>query len=756
MHRSFEKLENRQLFAGGAFYQPLVIDGTEQHDMIVVEQDGAFVNVTINGKPDKYRWQSVAVPGGSTPNSPPTWLPGISKIVLSGKGGDDVLDASKSPVKMEIYGGAGRDTITGSAKDDMILGPDKRPTNGSMASPSETYLDVIDGMGGNDLIHAAERGGSTLNGGAGNDTIWGSIYNDVIDAGIGNDNVNPGKGHDRVTLGPDVSANLLALDNDSVDAREGNDTVHGGLGNDMIIAGVGHDELWGGTGNDTFACDAGNDTIRGEGGNDKIYAGEGNDVAYGGDGHDTLQGHAGNDSLFGGKGNDIVQGGVGTDYMTGDADFDEVSYVDHFQPVTVALNSSANNGQPAENDFVGQSFEVLRGGGGNDTLTGNAGVNVIFGETGDDLIRAGAGHDVVDGGYGKDRVWGQDDNDKIDGSYGDDELFAGKGEDTVVGGAGQDRIVTVGGNKDSVEGNGGNDVFVVGNEDTVKDYKDTNVEKDALHKIGSFANGASLEVDGQNLADPSLSGFAAHYDKRFNNVPLFHQGGPNGNDIVQGSIGDCYFVAGLSAMARSPRGQEIIKRNIVDLGDGSYMVKFFDDATPKWYRVDNQLPIKDKTFDEIAFAKTRGGDNAAMWVPIMEKAWACHRTGEARYEEIVGDNDWADPGMPYEAYGAFGLWHDTDEVIFNDLDDYMQKMRNFLVTGGAVTASTDPPWLGCDITAFHVYTVENVSADLKWVTIRNPWATDDAAFATGPNDGRIVVSAEQFDDDFFFVSYSNL
>src|SRR5688572_22878423 len=208
MHRSFEKLENRQLFAGGAFYQPLVIDGTEQHDMIVVEQDGSFLNVTHNGKTTKHRWQSAQVPGGSTPNSPPVWLPGISKIVLSGKGGDDVLDASKSPVKMEIYGGAGRDTITGSAKDDMIVGPDKRPANGSTASASEEFLDVINGMAGNDLIHAAERRGSTLSGGTGNDTIWGSIYNDVIDAGLGNDNVQAGKGNDKVTLGPDSSANV--------------------------------------------------------------------------------------------------------------------------------------------------------------------------------------------------------------------------------------------------------------------------------------------------------------------------------------------------------------------------------------------------------------------------------------------------------------------------------------------------------------------------------------------------------------------
>jgi hypothetical protein len=401
------------------------------------------------------------------------------------------------------------------------------------------------------------------------------------------------------------------------------------------------------------------------------------------------------------------------------------------------------------------TFEALRGGSGNDTLTGSAAANLIFGESGDDQIRAGAGNDTVDAGIGNDRVWGQDGNDSINGYTGDDELFAGKGADSLNGHLGDDRLVALGGGKDSVEGGVGHDVFVVDTSDTVKDYRNNAAEKDALHKIGGFNNLVSIELDGQDLSDPSLTGFSAHYGKRFNNIPLFHKGGPDDDDVIQGKIGDCYFMAGLAAIENSGKDR-ILTHNIVDLGDGTYMVKFMDDATPKWYRVDNQLPIKNGTNDQVMFAQLRGGDMAAMWVPIYEKAFALHRTGVGKYEEIVGDNDWTDPGMPYESFDAFGLWHDTDEVIWNSKEYTMKRMRDFLTTGGAVTASTDPPWLGCDITPFHVYTVEKVSSDLKWVTIRNPWGTDDKKFASGPNDGRITISAQQFDDDFFFVSYSNV
>jgi Ca2+-binding RTX toxin-like protein len=746
----FEQLESRQLMSAG-IYEPLVINGTDTADSIVLDTDGNFVKVTNNGVTTTHRWKAQYMPG-STPTSG-TWLPGISKIVINGKGGDDTLNAANGPVKVEIYGGSGRDTITGSKFDDMLVGPEQRPANGSTVSTSENFSDLITGGAGNDLIHSAMRGGSSLAGDAGNDTIWGSEYADQINAGTGDDNVQALKGNDNVRLGPDQAPTYLTPDNDKTDTAEGSDTVYGGYGNDMIIAGTHSDSLVGGTGNDTFACDSGNDTIYAGDGNDKIYAGEGNDKAFAGYGNDTLVGLAGNDTLLGDAGDDSVEGGLGNDSLFGGDGFDEVSYFAYGQPVTVSLSGNSGNGAPGENDFVAATFEAIRGGSKNDILTGNASNNAIFGDLGDDIIRTGAGNDTVDAGFGDDRVWGEDGNDKLDGTWGKDELFGGRGNDTLVGGYDDDRLISLGGGVDEVEGKTGRDLFVAGNEDNVKDYKPA--EKDTLHKISYFSNFVSTELDGQNLPDPSLSGMNAHYDKRFNNIPLFHKPGPQTEDVIQGSIGDCYFVSGLAAIAHSPK-DGIIERNIVDLGDGSYMVKFFDDATPKWFRVDNQLPIKNKTFDEVAFAKTRSGADASMWVPIYEKAFAIHRTGVAKYEEIVGDNDWTDPGMPYETYGAFGLWHDTDEVIFNDLETYMQKMRNFLQAGGAVTASTDPPWLGCDITPFHVYTVLNVSADLKHVTIRNPWARDDTAFASGPNDGVITISAEQFDDDFFFVSYSNL
>lgn len=141
---------------------------------------------------------------------------------------------------------------------------------------------------------------------------------------------------------------------------------------------------------------------------------------------------------------------------------------------------------------------------------------------------------------------------------------------------------------------------------------------------------------------------------------------------------------------------------------------------------------------------------------MVAKAYAFHRTGDAAYEEIEGDDDLLTPGTVYEAFDAFKLGHDTDEVIFNSNEYLAKRMRAVLQAGGAVVASTDPAFLGCDLVPLHAYTVEKVSSDFKYITIRNPWGRDDDNFKDANNDGSVTIHRDQFGDDFFFVAYSLL
>ena len=75
----------------------------------------------------------------------------------------------------------------------------------------------------------------------------------------------------------------------------------------------------------------------------------------------------------------------------------------------------------------------MKGGKGNDTISGNNGPDFVLGGAGNDAIRGGAGDDTLKGQGGKDN---------IRGAGGADDIFGGKGKDFCDGGGGSDLIKT--------------------------------------------------------------------------------------------------------------------------------------------------------------------------------------------------------------------------------------------------------------------------------------------------------------------------
>ena len=66
---------------------------------------------------------------------------------------------------------------------------------------------------------------------------------------------------------------------------------------------------------------------------------------------------------------------------------------------------------------------------------------------------------------------------------------------------------------------------------------------------GSASQTPSRELNGQNLLDPATKGGVPY--SNFSDRPLFGSGGPSKDDIEQGNLADCYFLAGLSAVAKT-------------------------------------------------------------------------------------------------------------------------------------------------------------------------------------------------------------
>ena len=220
---------------------------------------------------------------------------------------------------------------------------------------------------------------------------------------------------------------------------------------------AGDDQITGSSGRDVVSGLAGNDLIRGLGGDDRLSGGAGADRLEGGLGNDRLQGDAGNDILDGGLGNDTLNGGAGSDLLIAGRGADVAiggAGIDTLRLATTA-DVTVDLALTSVQRFAGGSVTVtgvenLRGGGGDDRLSGTAGANVLEGGAGDDILAGRAGRDQLDGGLGDDR---------LDGGAGADVLRGGAGADAFVfrAGSGADRIVDFRIGTDSIVFEGGAD-----------------------------------------------------------------------------------------------------------------------------------------------------------------------------------------------------------------------------------------------------------------------------------------------------------
>jgi hypothetical protein len=450
---------------------------------------------------------------------------------------------------------------------------------------------------------------------------------------------------------------------------------------------VGTVEFQGGIGHDRFVNYVANLPVRafGGAGNDYLEGYNGNDVLYGGDGHDTLVGYGGNDEIAGGNGNDIIRGMAGNDRMWGEAGDDHID-----------------------------------GGAGDDIAWGGDDADILLGGDGNDQLIGGYGNDRLNGQAGIDKLWGESGNDvliSIDAAFGE-YVDSGSGADIMW-------IDRVGSSRDNVYGATSSDI---------------------VQGVASFANGADRTLNGDNLADPTDAGQKA----RFNNVvstgntqgsnPLFGSSGPRMEDIRQGNIGDCYFLAGMGAIARD--NSHAIRQNVVDFDDGTYGVRLGN----SYYRVDNELSIwnaqNGASANNLRYAKL--GSQNSMWVAVVEKAFAHYRKGTNSYASING-------GYLHEANAAFRSTSIGSKSMrsFSTATAMANDIASKLAGGQALTIgfTGSAPVGGARIVTGHAYTVASVTRNslgqVISITLRNPWGTDGGGNNDGANDGFVTLTPQQ-------------
>ena len=156
---------------------------------------------------------------------------------------------------------------------------------------------------------------------------------------------------------------------------------------------------------------AADDFIEGSADSDQIVAGAGNDTVTALAGDDSLTGGSGNDSLAGGPGLDRFFAGSegggadGADTIDGGADDDRYDASAVATAVNIDLAAGTATGADIGSDQL-VSIEEAYGGGGDDTLAGNDGRNILSGGAGNDSLLGAGGVDLLIGGKGADTLEG--------------------------------------------------------------------------------------------------------------------------------------------------------------------------------------------------------------------------------------------------------------------------------------------------------------------------------------------------------------
>lgn len=91
------------------------------------------------------------------------------------------------------------------------------------------------------------------------------------------------------------------------------------------------------------------------------------------------------------------------------------------------------------------------------------------------------------------------------------------------------------------------------------------------------------------------------------------------HDVIQGTTGDCWLLAALSALAEYPKMLETIFQPSVFNEEGVYSIKLFDPLTEDYVEihVDDKLPVSTETNQTIGVCP----NGSELWVILMEKAW---------------------------------------------------------------------------------------------------------------------------------------
>ncbi|WP_405055915.1 C2 family cysteine protease [Kribbella sp. NBC_01505] len=284
------------------------------------------------------------------------------------------------------------------------------------------------------------------------------------------------------------------------------------------------------------------------------------------------------------------------------------------------------------------------------------------------------------------------------------------------------------------------------------DFASTLLSKAAPHNQDKLLTAFPWLQPGFESTDVYLDKFNAQTGKSTNDMhyglpsdPLFTDK-PLGEDIYQGQLGDCWYIASLTATAQ--RDPDFIRNGIRENPNGTISVRVWDgDGNQRWVTMNRELPL-----DENGSPVGAHGDGST-WAAYYEKAFAIAYEGDSGGAPDDHEGDSRYDRTEQGSYGALE-WDYTDkappyvtgkdaEDIDTDYDDVKEAYDGghpVIVASNDNTDGVPDNWSKEQKDAYvtrHVYFVKEIK-DGK-IVLGNPW---------GPDSATVTVTQDEFEDMF--------
>jgi hypothetical protein len=197
------------------------------------------------------------------------------------------------------------------------------------------------------------------------------------------------------------------------------------------------------------------------------------------------------------------------------------------------------------------------------------------------------------------------------------------------------------------------------------------------------------------------------------NGSLF-QNGLSADDVYQGGLGTCYYLATLAAIAQEK--PDYIQNMFRDNGDNTFTVRFYNNGVADYVTVDRYLPTH-SSGNAVSAGWVVGSYNE-LWVALAEKAYA-----------QLAESGWSRSSTSTNSYADIeGGWMDTVIRQVTGLSATSQSVSNMtqtqlinLVNSNQVLTAGFVSGDGYDVVSPHAYTITAYNATNQTFHLRNPW-----------------------------------